>query len=234
MQDKNYIFFSEPYGHQREAFDASADAQNFALLLDMGTGKTKVTLDTVAYLFEKSAIEFVLVVAPKGVISNWRGEIEAHLPPRIGREVVLWNPSLSKQRRKELNDLHTKSKNLKFLLMNVEAFSTKKGVDVAEVFVNRFKTFMVVDESTTIKNRKAKRTKSLCAVGRGAVYRRILTGSPVTRSPLDLFSQMAFLDPAILGFNSFYALRGATAWFKDEPWERIALIRWWGSGGWMN
>ena len=208
MQDKNYIFFSEPYGHQREAFDASADAQNFALLLDMGTGKTKVTLDTVAYLFEKSAIEFVLVVAPKGVISNWRGEIEAHLPPRIGREVVLWNPSLSKQRREELNDLHTKSNDLKFLLMNVEAFSTKKGVDVAEVFVNRFKTFMVVDESTTIKNRKAKRTKSLCAVGRGAVYRRILTGSPVTRSPLDLFSQMAFLDPAILGFNSFYAFQG--------------------------
>jgi len=92
--------------------------------------------------------------------------------------------------------------------MNVEAFSTKKGVDVAELFVKRFKTFMVVDESTTIKNRKAKRTKALCAVGRGAVYRRILTGSPVTRSPLDLFSQMAFLDPSILGFNSFYAFQG--------------------------
>ena len=92
--------------------------------------------------------------------------------------------------------------------MNVEAFSTKKGTDVAELFVNRFKTFMVVDESTTIKNRRAKRTKALCAVGRGAVYRRILTGSPVTRSPLDLFSQMAFLDPKILGFSSYYAFQG--------------------------
>jgi SNF2 family DNA or RNA helicase len=208
MQDKKYIFFSEPYAHQREAFDASADAQSFALLLDMGTGKTKVTLDTVAYLFEKSSIEFVLVVAPKGVIANWIPEIQRHLPPRIEREVVLWNPGLSQKRRDELNELHTKGRQLKFLLMNVEAFSTKKGVDVAEIFVNRFKTFMVVDESTTIKNRKAKRTKALCAVGRGAVYRRILTGSPVTRSPLDLFSQMAFLDPAILGFNSFYAFQG--------------------------
>jgi len=208
MQDSKYIFFSAPYDHQREAFEASADAQSFALLLDMGTGKTKVTLDTVGYLFEKSSVELVLVVAPKGVIPNWVPEIEAHLPPRIEREVVLWNPSLSKKRRDELNELYTKSSKLKFLLMNVEAFSTKKGTDVAELFVNRFKTFMVVDESTTIKNRRAKRTKALCAVGRGAVYRRILTGSPVTRSPLDLFSQMAFLDPKILGFSSYYAFQG--------------------------
>jgi len=174
----------------------------------MGTGKTKVTLDTTGFLFKKSLIELVLVVAPKGVIANWIPEIETHLPPDIKREVVLWNPSLSQKRRDELNELHKKSSKLKFLLMNVEAFSTKKGVDVAELFVKRFKTFMVVDESTTIKNRKAKRTKALCAVGRGAVYRRILTGSPVTRSPLDLFSQMAFLDPSILGFNSFYAFQG--------------------------
>ena len=208
MQDSKYIFFSAPYDHQREAFEASADAQSFALLLDMGTGKTKVTLDTVGYLFEKSSVELVLVVAPKGVVPNWVPEIEAHLPPRIEREVVLWNPSLSKKRRDELNELYTKSSKLKFLLMNVEAFSTKKGTDVAELFVNRFKTFMVIDESTTIKNRRAKRTKALCAVGRGAVYRRILTGSPVTRSPLDLFSQMAFLDPKILGFSSYYAFQG--------------------------
>ena len=45
-------------------------------------------------------------------------------------------------------------------------------------------------------------------MGRGAVYRRILTGSPVTRSQLDLFSQMAFLDPKILGFSSYYAFQG--------------------------
>ena len=70
MQDKKYKFFTQPYDHQREAFDVSADENNFALLLDMGTGKTKVTLDTIGYLFEKSKINFVLVVAPKGVIPN--------------------------------------------------------------------------------------------------------------------------------------------------------------------
>ena len=209
MQDKKYKFFTKPYKHQLEAFEASADKKNFALLLDMGTGKTKVTIDTAGYLFEKGDIEFVLVIAPKGVIANWEGEIEAHLPPRIKRELVLWNPNLSKERRDALNELYKNTDNqLKFLLMNVEAFQSEKGTDVAETFVKKFKTFMAVDESTTIKNRKAKRTKALCAVGRGAVYRRILTGSPITRSPLDLYSQMAFLDPNLLGFKSYYAFQG--------------------------
>jgi len=151
------------------------------------------------------------VSAPKGVIANWIAEIEKHLADRIPRKIVLWKPSLTKAKRKELMELYEDSDELKILLMNVEAFSTKKGVDVAEFFVKKFKTLMIVDESTTIKNRKAKRTKAICAVGREAVMRRILTGSPVTKSPMDLYSQMEFLDPGILGFQSFYAFQGRYA-----------------------
>jgi SNF2 family DNA or RNA helicase len=124
---------------------------------------------------------------------------------------VLWKPSLTKTHRAELLALSKETDELKFLLMNVEAFSTKKGVDIAEFFMKKFKVFMVVDESTTIKNRQAKRTKAICAVGRGAVMRRILTGSPVTKSPMDLFSQMDFLNPKILGFKSYYAFQGRYA-----------------------
>ena len=118
---------------------------------------------------------------------------------------------MTKAKRKELKDLAESNHKLKFLLMNIEAFSTKKGVDVAEFFVKRYKTFMAVDESTSIKNRQAKRTKSICSVGREAVMRRILTGSPVTKSPMDLYSQMDFLDSRILGFKSYYAFQGRYA-----------------------
>mgnify|MGYP006397956181 FL=1 len=214
MQEKSsmkYIYFTEPYEHQREAFLASCQSAVYALLMDMGTGKTKVVIDTLAFNFEEGRINFILVSAPKGVIANWVPEIDKHLPERIPRKVVVWRPSLTKAKRKELMELYEDSNELKILLMNVEAFSTKKGVDVAEFFVKKFKTFMVVDESTTIKNRKAKRTKAICAVGRGAVMRRILTGSPVTKSPMDLYSQMEFLDPGILGFRSFYAFQGRYA-----------------------
>ena len=52
MQDKKYKFFTEPYAHQKEAFDKSSGQTNYALLMDMGTGKTKVTIDTIGLLFE--------------------------------------------------------------------------------------------------------------------------------------------------------------------------------------
>jgi len=207
----HYSFKTEPYDHQRTAFDISRKLQNFALFMDMGTGKTKVVLDTIGAAFEDKKVGLALIIAPKGVVRNWLSEIATHLPDRIEREIVLWKPSLTKAKRAELNSLYESDKKLRFLLMNVEAFSTKKGVDVAKLFVERFNTFIVVDESTTIKNRQAKRTKALCAVGRGAKFRRILTGSPVTKSPLDLFSQLGFLDPGILGFNSYYTFQNRYA-----------------------
>ncbi len=51
---------------------------------------------------------------------------------------------------------------------------------------------MAIDESTTIKNPEAKRTKNIVTLGKLATYRRILTGSPVTKSPLDLYKQCEF------------------------------------------
>ena len=207
-----FIFKTQPYAHQKEAFDASADKDNYALLMDMGTGKSKVDIDTTGYNFEKGKIDFALMVAPKAVVANLANEIETHLPERIARQVVIWKPSLTKTKRDELRELSKKDpKTLKFLLMNVEAFSSKKGVDVAEYFVKNFDVFMTVDESTTIKNRKAKRTKALCKIGEQCVMRRILTGSPVTRSPMDLYSQMDFLNPRILGFKSYFAFQGRYA-----------------------
>ena len=70
---------------------------------------------------------------------------------------------------------------------------------------------MIVDESTTIKNRKAQRTKNLMTLTKYSRYRRILTGSPVTKSPMDLFSQCNFLDERALGYNSYFAFQSRYA-----------------------
>ena len=97
--------------------------------------------------------------------------------------------------------------------MNVEAFSTSKGLDFARSFLNIFvgRALIGIDESTTIKNPTAKRTKNILKIGDLAKYRRILTGSPVTKSPLDLFSQCEFLDPYHLGHASYYSFRARYA-----------------------
>jgi len=98
--------------------------------------------------------------------------------------------------------------------MNVEALSTKKGVDFAHKFLLSHQTLFAVDESTTIKNPKAKRTKNIISLSALGKYRRILTGSPVTKSPLDLFTQCYFLDPFLLDHSSYYSFRTRYAIMK--------------------
>ena len=208
-----FNFKTEPYEHQRKVFDASWDSKSWALFLEMGTGKTKVTIDTMAKLYCEGEINAAVVIAPKGVYGNWVAkEIPQHMPDDVPCCVVLWQPNLTQKFKAELTALTNDQEHLKILVMNVEAFSTKKGPDVAAWFVKRNPNCMIiVDESTSIKNRTAKRTKSIVKVGKAAKYRRILTGSPITKNPMDLYAQCAFLGTDILGFESFYAFQGRYA-----------------------
>jgi len=133
-------------------------------------------------------------------------EIPTHVPDYIEKKVVIWKQSTSQKYMSELRSMMNNNFELKIMIMNVEAFSSKRGVDFARLFLIG-RSMMIVDESTTIKNPKAKRTKAILDLASETRYRRILTGSPVTNSPLDLWAQMDFLDPYILGQSSYYAFR---------------------------
>jgi len=140
--------------------------------------------------------------------------------------MVLWTALTSKTKEKEYQTLFETGFDLHVLIMNVEAFSTKKGSEFAYKFLRSHKTLMAVDESTTIKNPSAKRTKTLITLGRHATYRRILTGSPVTKSPLDLYSQCAFLDEELLGHASYYSFRNRYAHMIDRNFggRRVQIV----------
>jgi SNF2 family DNA or RNA helicase len=176
--------------------------------MEMGTGKTKVLIDNAAMLYDKGKINGVLIVAPKGVVGTWYNqELPTHLPQHIENVSVLWQSHITKKQKESLNRLFETGTDLHILVMNVEALSTTKGVEFASRFLNSHDTLMAIDESTTIKNPKAKRTKNIVTLSMSAKYRRILTGSPVTKNPLDLFSQCYFLDPFHLGHESYYSFR---------------------------
>lgn len=204
-----YPFKTRPYTHQMEAWERSHVKEEFALFMDMGTGKSKVILDNAAYLYDHGRIDSVLIVAPKGTYHNWtRNEIPTHLPDHIITTQAIWAAVPKKKEAEQLERVLQSSNNLRILVMNIEAFSTPKGTKFAMRFLRcTSHTMMVVDESTTIKNPKAQRTKNVTRVGVQAKYRRILTGEPVTRSPLDLYSQFCFLNPHLLGFSSYYTFR---------------------------
>jgi SNF2 family DNA or RNA helicase len=176
--------------------------------MEMGTGKSKVLIDNVSMLYDKGKINGLLLVAPKGVYKNWYdSEIPTHMVEHIDKKMVLWQANITKSQQRQLNTLFETGEDLHILIMNVDAFSTSKGVEFAAKFLRCHRTLMAIDESTTIKNPDAKRSKNICSLGRHAAYRRILTGSPVTKSPLDLYKQCEFLDEGLLDFTSYFAFR---------------------------
>ena len=207
LEIRMYKFKTEPYEHQKDALKKCYDKEAFAIFAEMGTGKTKIALDNACILYNQGKIDRLLVVAPKGAYMTWFDqEIPTHVPDYIEKKVVIWKQSTSQKYMSELRSMMNNNFELKIMIMNVEAFSSKRGVDFARLFLIG-RSMMIVDESTTIKNPKAKRTKAILDLASETRYRRILTGSPVTNSPLDLWAQMDFLDPYILGQSSYYAFR---------------------------
>ena len=212
MHSNIYPFKTEPFAHQLKAWELSKDKESFALFMEMGTGKSKVILDTAAYLYDNGKIDTLLIIAPKGAYRNWHlNEIPTHLPDHIIYRYAIWSASPRKKEKMYLNDIVRAGDELRIVIMNVEAFSSAKGVKWATSFLNTSRALMVIDESTTIKTPGANRTKAIIKLGRMAKYRRILTGEPVTRDPLDLYSQCDFLDEVHLGFSSFYSFRNRYA-----------------------
>ena len=209
MDIKNYKFKTKPFDHQMDALLDSWDKENFAYFMEMGTGKSKVLLDNAAVLYDRGLINGLLLIAPKGVYKNWfDSEIPVHLPDHIHKKVVLWKTSDKSKKQKEiLNTLFKTGTDLHILIMNVETFSTGDGTAFAQKFLSCHKTMIAIDESTTIKTPTSNRTKNILKLSDEAKYRRILTGSPVTKSPLDLYSQCLFLDPWLLGHQSYYTFR---------------------------
>jgi SNF2 family DNA or RNA helicase len=210
-----YKFKTKPYKHQMTALEKSWHKETYAYFMEMGTGKTKVLIDNMAMLYDKGKIDGALIIAPKGVVKTWyEQEIPTHLPDHIENVTVLWQSNITKKQQEKLESLFEIETALHILVMNVEAFSTDKGMKFASKFLNSHKVLMAIDESTTIKTPTAKRTKNIIKLGNYSKYRRIMTGSPVTKNPLDLYTQCEFLDPYLLNHSSYYAFRNRYAQMK--------------------
>lgn len=243
----DYEFKTPPYDHQREIFLRSRDDEGFALLMGMGTGKTKVTLDTAAWNYAQGKINCLLVVAPNGVHRNWIDtEVPKHLPDWTNYRAATWASTLRKAEVEQLEELFDpEHKGLRVVAMNVEAFGYGTTNDIlkksgrkksprnrtAEDYtphgyvkrlMNAFNVMMVIDESSKIKTPGVKRTKNLITLGRGAVVRRVLTGTPVTNSPLDIYAQMRFVLPDIWEF-----VGGNFTSFKHyfAEWQKVRFAR---------
>ena len=218
-----FPYKTEPFPHQREIFEATHDLEAHALFLEMGTGKTKILIDTAAALWFRNEINAVLVLAPKAVAPNWvNDELPTHMP-ELPYRAFLWdtakagNKGFQAELKKFFED---ESGELRVLVMSYDALMTerrkgaakglKKGKEAAQLMLKEHKALLILDESARIKSPDAKRTKRVMAAAPHAKYRRIATGTPVTNSPFDVYTQLKFLDPQVwakLGCSTFAAFK---------------------------
>ena len=212
-----FKYKTKPYAHQVEALEKSYDKKNYAYFMEMGCGKSKVLLDNIYWLWENKEIDTAIIIAPKGVYMNWKNsEIPIHLLEDMDADIYTWKANPTQAEKRHLSLGVTKRDKFRILLMNIESFVTKKAPVFLESFTHRSEFMVAIDESTTIKNIKAKRTKAVMKFGTTAKYKRILTGSPITQSPLDLYSQCAFLSKSLLGYDSYWSFQGKFAIVKQQ------------------
>jgi SNF2 family DNA or RNA helicase len=220
---QSFPFKTTPFSHQAEEFVTSGNQEIRGILWEQGTGKSKLTIDTAANLYLQEEIDAVLVVAPNGVHGNWIfDEIPAHLPDEVPVRSLEWESKKAKTQKYQRSlEALIRFEGLAFLSVNYDVFA-RKGA--AREFVDRFlaerKVFFICDESQRIKTPGAKRTQAICRLGRefpkgkpvieNVRHRRILSGTPVTQSPLDIYAQLKFLDWDLWrreGFASFESFK---------------------------
>lgn len=228
-----------PYPHQLVAFESARSAEFFLLGMEMGTGKTKVVIDAACDRIRKrranaraaynalGASEAIskpdeiapyrmLVVAPKTICANWVLELEKHTTEILNVEQLRGNQL--ERTEKLLLLLRDRDCAGQVVIVNYEQLESMRTALETVGF-----DLMVLDESTWIKSPEAKRTKLAIAIGSTCKSRMILTGLPITKSILDLYSQFEFLSPNLLGYSTFYAYKAAYA--ELNRWGGVTAVR---------
>lgn len=195
--------------HQLRALREMNGREYFALFMEQGTGKTWTFLADAERLYAAGQIEGVLVIAPKGVHTNWiRREIPTHVSaPAIA---MAWRSGAGKRERAKLEKLFTPRDDgeqppLRVFAINIDALTTKDGFAFATRFLSSIKSMIIIDESSRIKNPKGARTERVMALRPLVKWARIGSGLPITNSPPDVFSQMEFLQSGLLETTSHRA-----------------------------
>lgn len=199
----------KPWAHQLKAIEAAKDVNNFALLFDVGTGKSLTQINILRHKYKQhNQILPTLILCPLIVMENWKRELLANsniLPLKI---LTLTGTGL--QRAQALKEMMGKDRNT-IVIANYESLAIDK---VFAALVAWAPQAIVCDESHQIKNLSSKRTKRVIALGDLAKYRYIMSGTPVLNTPMDLFAQYRFLDRGASFGSNYFTFRGT--YFYDK------------------
>lgn len=205
--------------HQKQAYHFAKNLHSCGLFMDMGTGKTKVTID----LINNRGHKKVLVVCPLSVVDVWPQEVRKHSPHNNFRILALNESSVAGKKEKA-----------------AQVFEEAQALDKTFIAVINYESvwrepfgkwakdidwdLVVADESHRIKSPGAKCSLYMSRLGKSVPYKLALTGTPLANDPLDIYGQYRFLDPGIFGtsFNRFkqrYAVMGGYGGYEIQGYK---------------
>jgi hypothetical protein len=212
------------YKHQDEAFAASKGRKFFGYWMAPGTGKTRVTLLDAWRAYDGGEIDAVLVMAPNNVKDSWvkwphmvedePDQVDQWLPEhksKIIKGIWIGSGDATKQDKKcwaEFEDrISNRHHKLVILSINYEALLSEQFFEFLKAFCTEYRVMVVADESTRIGKPGSQRTKRATKLSDLASLTRALSGTPIVKTPLKMYSQARFLSRNAIPFKSYYAFR---------------------------
>lgn len=207
--DGAYEYKLKPFDHQRQAFLLSRERRAFALFMEQGTGKTKVDIDRACWLYSQGLIDAYVIIAPNGVHSNWiKIELPTHLPDWVPNEMWEYNAGKTKAKEAAFEKVCAVEGKLKIFAFNIEGFTSENAKGKLQRILASNRCLVSIDESQGVKNPTANRTKYLTKECSDVAYKSIITGTNITKGVEDLYGQLTWLDPKILGLDTYTSFKG--------------------------
>lgn len=190
--------------HQIPAVEKLLPVRVGALFMEMGTGKTRTAIELIVR--RQGRFDRVLWFCPVSLRETvWR---ELHKHTDLTRDdVYIFNDSTRVQ------NIPT---NRLVYIIGIETMSASNRAVVAANKLITEHSFVIVDESSYIKGPRAIRTRRITVMSERAKYRLVLTGTPLSQGVVDLYAQMRFLSPKILGYHSFYSFAREHLEYSDR------------------
>ena len=185
------------YPHQIPAVEKVLPSRVGGLFMDMGVGKSRVAIELVC--IRQPKIDKAIWFCPVSLKETIRYEIEKHTNATVYVFCDDANIPVAD-----------------WYVIGIESMSMSNRVVIAVRELITDKSFVIVDESAYIKSHRAIRTQRITRLAEKCKYRLILTGTPITQGIQDLFAQMRFLSPKILGYHSFYSFAANHLEYSDE------------------
>lgn len=200
MSNLNMPIKTLPYRHQEKAFELVMNKfenpGGVALLVEMGCGKTLISIAVSGALFKEGKIKRLLIVCPLSICGVWKEEFSKFADFDYRLEILKGTPNKKAETLTLMN-----GSSLQVTIVNYESVWR-----LEEQVKNWNPDMIICDESHKIKAHNIAASKALHRLGQNAKYRMILTGTVITNKAIDVFSQYKFLDPTIYG-KSFYTFR---------------------------